>query len=78
MGGSYGRAQASLQWGKVVGPWSAYIAIEGAHDDGYRHFGSSDIRRLYGDIGYRNDGSEFHINVGAADNFFRRGRHIAD
>jgi len=70
MGGSYGRAQASLQWGKVVGPWSAYIAIEGAHDDGYRQFGSSDIRRLYGDIGYRNDGSEFHINVGAADNFF--------
>src|ERR1700688_530476 len=70
MGGSYGRAQASLQWGKVVGPWSAYIAIEGAHDDGYRQFGSSEIRRLYGDIGYRNAGSEFHITVGAADNFF--------
>ena len=46
MGGSYGRAQASLQWGKVVGPWSAYIAIEGAHDDGYRQFGSSDIRQM--------------------------------
>jgi outer membrane receptor protein involved in Fe transport len=70
MGGSFGRAQASLQWGKQVGPWAAYIAIEGAHDDGYRKFGGSDIRRLYGDIGYKAGQGEFHINVGAAQNLF--------
>ncbi len=70
MGGSYGRAQASLQYGKQVGPWSTYVAIEGAHDNGYRQLGGSDVRRLYGDIGYKADSGEFHINFGAADNLF--------
>src|SRR6185437_7990061 len=64
MGGSFGRAQASLQYGKQVGPWAAYIAIDGVHDDGYRHFGRSDLRRIYGDIGYKGDQSEFHITAG--------------
>ena len=70
MGGSFGRAQGSLQWGKQVGPWAAYIAIESAHDDGYRKFGGSDIRRVYGDIGYKSGQGEFHISVGGADNLF--------
>ena len=70
MGGSYGRAQASLQYGKQVGPWATYIAVEGAHDDGYRKLGGSDVRRLYGDIGYRGDSGEFHLNFGAANNCF--------
>ena len=38
MGGCFGRAQSSLQWGKQVGNWAAYIAIDGAHDNGYRNF----------------------------------------
>ncbi len=70
MGGSFGRAQGSLQYGKQVGPWATYVAIEGAHDNGYRQFGASDIRRLYGDIGYKAPGAEFHINFGAAKNSF--------
>ena len=70
MGGSYGRAQASLQYGKQVGPWAAYIAIDGVHDNGYRQFGGSDLRRIYGDIGYKGDQGEFHISAGGASNFF--------
>jgi len=70
MAGSFGRAQASLQWGKQVGDWSVYTALEGVHDNGYRDFSPSDIRRFYGDIGYRNDSSEIHLNVGAAENNF--------
>ena len=45
-------------------------ALEGVHDNGYRNFSPSDVRRFYGDIGYRNDGSEIHLNVGAAQNNF--------
>ena len=70
MGGSFGRAQGSLQWGKQVGPWAAYIAIDGAHDDGYREFGGSDLRRIYGDIGYKAEQGEFHISAGGASNIF--------
>jgi len=70
MGGSYGRIQSSLQWGKQVGNYAAYIAIDGAQDNGYRDFSGSQIRRFYGDIGYKADSAELHLNVGAADNFF--------
>ena len=70
MGGSFGRIQSSLQWGKQINDWAVYAALEGVHDDGYRYFGQSNIRRFYGDVGYRNDGNEFHLNMGAADNNF--------
>ena len=70
MGGSYGRLQTSLQWGKQIGDYAAYIAIEGARDNGYRDFSGSQVRRFYGDLGYKNDGAEVHLNIGGADNFF--------
>ncbi|HKO70282.1 MAG TPA: TonB-dependent receptor plug domain-containing protein, partial [Bradyrhizobium sp.] len=69
MGGSFGRIQGSAQWGKQVdNKWAVYGALEGAHDDGFRNFSSSDIRRFYGDVAYRFEGNEFHINMGLADN----------
>ncbi len=70
MGGAFGRLQSSLQWGNQIGNWAVYGALEGVHDDGYRNFGTSDVRRFYGDIGYRYDGNEIHLNMGAADNNF--------
>jgi outer membrane receptor protein involved in Fe transport len=70
MGGSYGRVQGSVQYGKQVGNWSTYIAVEGAREDGYQHDGGSAIRRVYGDIGYKNENGELHLSVGGADNLF--------
>jgi outer membrane receptor protein involved in Fe transport len=70
MGGSFGRIQSSLQWGKEVDKFAVYGALEALHEDGFRNFSASDVRRFYGDIGYRNDGSEFHLDLGVADNKF--------
>lgn len=70
MAGSYGRIQSSLQWGKQIDDFAVYGALEGLHDDGFRNFSASNVRRFYGDIGVRNDQSEFHINMGVADNDF--------
>jgi outer membrane receptor protein involved in Fe transport len=70
MGGSFGRVQGSAQWGKQYDNWAVYGALEGVHDDGFRNFSPSDIKRFYGDIGYRNYDSEFHLNMGAAQNSF--------
>jgi outer membrane receptor protein involved in Fe transport len=70
MAGSYGRIQSSAQWGKQIDNWAVYGALEGVHDDGFRNFSPSEVRRFYGDVGYRNDVSEFHLNMGAAQNFF--------
>jgi outer membrane receptor protein involved in Fe transport len=70
MGGSYGRIQSSGQWGKEVDGYSVYGAIEGLHEEGFREFSTSNVRRFYGDVGFKSDTSEFHVNMGAADNTF--------
>ena len=70
MGGSFGRIQSSAQWGKQVDNWSVYGALEGLRDNGFRNFSESAIRRFYGDVGYRTDSSEFHLNMGVAKNNF--------
>ena len=70
MGGSFGRIQGAAQWGKQIDNYAVYGALEGLHDNGFRNFSPSDIRRFYGDVGYRNDVSEFHLNVGLANNKF--------
>jgi outer membrane receptor protein involved in Fe transport len=70
MGGSFGRIQGSVQWGKQVDNFAVYGALEGLHDGGFRNFSASNVRRFYGDVGYRNDASEFHVNMGVADNRF--------
>lgn len=70
MGGSFGRIQGSAQWGKQVGNFAVYGALEGVHEDGFRNFSPADIKRFYGDVGYRFEGNEFHLNMGVADNKF--------
>ena len=70
MGGSFGRIQSSAQWGKQIDNFAVYGALEGLHDNGFRNFSASNVRRFYGDVGYRNDSSEFHLNMGVADNNF--------
>ena len=70
MGGWFGRIYGSAQWGKQVNNFGVYGALEGVHDSGFRNFSASDVRRFYGDVGYSNEGSEFHLNLGVADNNF--------
>ena len=70
MGGSFGRIQSSAQWGKQVDNVAVYGALEALHDSGFRNFSASNVRRFYGDIGFKSDSSEFHLNMGAADNNF--------
>ncbi len=70
MGGSFGRIQNSAQWGKQIDNFAVFGALEGLHDDGFRNFSASNVRRFYGDVGYKNDASEFHVNMGVADNNF--------
>jgi outer membrane receptor protein involved in Fe transport len=70
MGGSFGRIQSSAQWGKQIDNFAVYGALEGLHDGGFRNFSASTVRRFFGDVGYKNDASEFHLNMGAADNNF--------
>src|SRR5262249_6875012 len=53
--------------GKQVDQFAIYGALEGLHDNGFRNFSPSDIRRFYSDVGYRSENAEFHLNLGLAD-----------
>ena len=69
MAGAYGRRQAGAQAGYQDGNWSAYVNADAINDAGWRDFSSSSqLRRIYTDIGARNDTTEVHINFTGADN----------
>ncbi len=66
-GGSFGRVQGEFQYGRQSGNTSTYIAGTAAHEGGWRDMQSSDLYNFYGDIGWRTERSEVHLNILAAD-----------
>ncbi|RZK80922.1 MAG: TonB-dependent receptor, partial [Methylobacterium sp.] len=70
LGGSDARIAGSLQHGKMIGPWSIYFAGDGLNDRGWRFQSPSTIGRLYGDVGYRTQDSEFHLIGQMARTYF--------
>jgi iron complex outermembrane recepter protein len=69
MGGSYGRIQSSVEFGKQDGNLAVYAFYEAAYDKGWRDFASdSHINRGYVDLGARNDDTELHVSFTGADN----------
>ena len=60
-GGSFGRVNGNLEYGKQVGSWSFYFAGDLYKDDGYRPFGAQNAERFLGDLGYRTPDSELHL-----------------
>jgi outer membrane receptor protein involved in Fe transport len=67
-GGSYGRVGGGFQYGRQSGDTATYIAGSLLHDSGWRQYSSSELRKIYGDIGWRSDTAEVHFNVLAAGN----------
>ncbi len=58
-----------MTYGANNGSWAAFMALEGIHDNGFRDFAKSMIRRMYADLGAKGDDTEFHLNYTGADNF---------
>jgi iron complex outermembrane recepter protein len=70
-GGSYGRISAGAQSGYQNGKYSAYVAADSTYDRGWRDFSSSSqLRRMYVDVGAKGDETEFHVSFTGADNKF--------
>ncbi len=65
-GGSFGQVQGEFQYGKRVGNTSTYVAANVLHQGGWRDLQSSNIQNLYGDIGWRSDSAELHLNMTGA------------
>ena len=66
-GGSFGRVVGEFQYGKQVGNLSAYVAATERHQDGWRNLQASDIQNFYGDLGWRGDRAEAHLNLTLAN-----------
>jgi outer membrane receptor protein involved in Fe transport len=65
-GGSFGRIGANFEYGVRSGNSAAYIAGDTIHDDGWRDKSSSDLHRIFGDIGWRNEDTEAHVSITGA------------
>jgi len=66
-GGSFGRAQEEFQFGKQIGNYSVYVAATQINDGGWRVDGASQITNFYGDVGYKANGFESHLQLTAGD-----------
>ena len=60
LGGSYGRVNGFMEFGKQVDNYSFYFAADGYRDGGYRRLGAQNAERFYADLGYRSQDSEIH------------------
>ena len=69
-GGSFVRRAFTMESGRQSGNVAAYVAADALNDDGWRDLSQSKLRRVFADIGARNDTSEFHINYTGARNSF--------
>ncbi len=69
-GGSFGHFSGGTQYGYQVGDFAAYLAVQGSRDDGWRFQSPSDLTRLYGDVGWKNNGAEIHLIAAAAYSSF--------
>jgi outer membrane receptor protein involved in Fe transport len=65
-GGSFGQIAGAFQYGKQSGNTSVYVAAAGLTEGGWRFFQSSALKQFYGDIGWRGDSAELHLNVDTA------------
>jgi len=66
LGGSFAHYQGNLQYGVQSSNLAAYVAATGLHEGGWRDLQSSNLGNFYGDLGWRGNGGEVHINVTAA------------
>ncbi len=67
-GGSFGTIAGSFQSGRQSGNTATYVTGTIAHSAGWRDFNASDIRHIYGDVGWRGPAAELHLNMLLADN----------
>ncbi len=65
-GGSFGQIAGDFELGKQIGDAAVYVAGSGLTENGWRDFQSSALKQFYGDVGWRGDRAEVHLNLDLA------------
>ena len=73
--GSFVRAQEQIQYGKQFGNWSIYVAANQINDGGWRVAEASQLTNFYGDLGYKANGFESHLQLTAGNTQFGAAAH---
>lgn len=65
--GSYGASELSGEAGWSSGSWSAYLALQHTHDDGWRRFSPSTLSNGFADLGWDGGSGGVHLKLIGAD-----------
>ena len=65
-GGSFGQVQGEFQYGLQADNTSTYVAGTVLHQNGWRDLQSTNLQNIYGDVGWRSDRAELHLNITGA------------
>ena len=68
LSGSFAKYQGQFQYGVESGNVAGYVAANGLQEGGWRDVQSSQLRNFFGDLGWRGERGEFHIDVITAAN----------
>jgi len=65
-GGSYGREAGIFEFGRQYGAFAVYSVADVTHDNGFRQTSTSNLYRLFTDLGWRSGRGELHLGISAA------------
>ena len=65
-GGKDGRTNEVIEYGKNFGNVAVYLGANFNYDNGWRDHSESYLETFYSDVRYRNDNTEFFLNIGQA------------
>jgi outer membrane receptor protein involved in Fe transport len=66
-GGAWGRRQADFAWGDYSGNTDYFIAGNWFEEDGWRDFSPTDVRQLFGKIGWETGDTDFDLSITYGD-----------
>lgn len=66
-GGSFGRTDATIEYGGNSGPWGWYLMGNRFDEDGWRDQSPSNARNYYGTLSWRGGAGSFDLHLGHAD-----------
>ncbi len=66
-GGSFGKVEGNIQYGKQSENIAAYVDIGAVHEGGWRDLQSSNIQNFYGDVGWRGERAKLDFNATLAN-----------
>jgi iron complex outermembrane recepter protein len=67
-GGSFGRWAIEGEHGGYHGPFDWYLAFNALEDDGWRDESPSELRQIFGKVGFERDGTTVHLSYAFANN----------